>query len=197
MKKRKLKTKPLILLAIFTIAIIGGTIAYFYQNINIPNQFKAMTYNINLTEEFNNDWGTKNVYITNNESSSTPVVLRISYNEIWSKTVNNNVSTLSNTINGNNLVNKEWTSTFTNDFIDGSDGWYYYKLVLNPNETIQILNSISLNTNLIENTEYYNDYREYNYNLIFNYEVIEAKTTTISEIWGKNASINNQSVTWT
>ena len=197
MKKRKLKTKPLILLAIFTIAIIGGTIAYFYQNINISNQFKAMTYNINLTEEFNNDWGTKNVYITNNESSSTPVVLRISYNEIWSKTVNNNVSTLSNTINGNNLVNKEWTSTFTNDFIDGSDGWYYYKLVLNPNETIQILNSISLNTNLIENTEYYNDYREYNYNLIFNYEVIEAKTTTISEIWGKNASINNQSVTWT
>ena len=197
MKKRKLKTKPLILLAIFTIAIIGGTIAYFYQNINISNQFKAMTYNINLTEEFNNDWGTKNVYITNNESSSTPVVLRISYNEIWSKTVNNNVSTLSNTINGNNLVNKEWTSTFTNDFIDGSDGWYYYKLVLNPNETIQILKSISLNTNLIENTEYYNDYREYNYNLIFNYEVIEAKTTTISEIWGKNASINNQSVTWT
>ena len=197
MKKRKLKTKPLILLAIFTIAIIGGTIAYFYQNINIPNQFKTMTYNINLTEEFNNDWGTKNVYITNNESSSTPVVLRISYNEIWSKTVNNNVSTLSNTINGNNLVNKEWTSTFTNDFIDGSDGWYYYKLVLNPNETIQILKSIALNTNLIENTEYYNDYREYNYNLIFNYEVIEAKTTTISEIWGKNASINNQSVTWT
>lgn len=195
--KRKIKSKPLLfLLAIFVIAIIGGTFAYYYQNVSLPNQFKTMTYNVNLTEEFNNDWGVKKVYITNNDTAHS-VVLRISYNEMWSKTIGNNVLTLSNTINGSNLVTKNWTTTFTNNFTDGLDGWYYYNLVLNPSDTIQILNSISLNSNLILNTVYYDDYMDYNYNLIFNYEAIEANSSTINSLWGKTATISNNTVNWT
>ena len=195
---KNITKKPLFfLLGILVISVIGGTFAYYYQNFSIPNQFKSMTYNVNLTEDFNNDWGTKKVYITNNETGNTNVVLRISYNEVWIKTDMSNALTLSNTINGNNLVTKSWTTTFTNDFTDGLDGWYYYNKVLKPNDTIQILNSISLNTNLIENTIYYNDYLEYVYNLIFNYEAIEANSSKISDIWGKTATINNLNVSWT
>lgn len=195
---KNITKKPLFfLLGILVISVIGGTFAYYYQNFSIPNQFKSMTYNVNLTEDFNNDWGTKKVYITNNETGNTNVVLRISYNEVWIKTDMSNALTLSNTINGNNLVTKSWTTTFTNDFTDGLDGWYYYNKVLKPNDTIQILNSISLNTNLIENTIYYNDYLEYDYNLIFNYEAIEANSSKILDIWGKTATINNLNVSWT
>lgn len=195
---KNITKKPLFfLLGILVISVIGGTFAYYYQNFSIPNQFKTMTYNVNLTEDFNNDWGIKKVYITNNETGNTNVVLRISYNEVWSKTDMSNTLTLSNTINGNNLVTKSWTTTFTNDFTDGLDGWYYYNKVLKPNDTIQILNSISLNTNLIENTIYYNDYLDYDYNLIFNYEAIEANSSKISDIWGKTATINNLNVSWT
>ena len=195
---KNITKKPLFfLLGILVISVIGGTFAYYYQNFSIPNQFKSMTYNVNLTEDFNNDWGTKKVYITNNETGNTNVVLRISYNEVWIKTDMSNALTISNTINGNNLVTKSWTTTFTNDFTDGLDGWYYYNKVLKPNDTIQILNSISLNTNLIENTIYYNDYLEYDYNLIFNYEAIEANSSKISDIWGKTATINNLNVSWT
>ena len=195
---KNITKKPLFfLLGILVISVIGGTFAYYYQNFSIPNQFKSMTYNVNLTEDFNNDWETKKVYITNNETGNTNVVLRISYNEVWIKTDMSNALTISNTINGNNLVTKSWTTTFTNDFTDGLDGWYYYNKVLKPNDTIQILNSISLNTNLIENTIYYNDYLEYDYNLIFNYEAIEANSSKISDIWGKTATINNLNVSWT
>lgn len=197
MKKRRIKSKPLLfLLGILVVATIGGTFAYYYQNVSLPNQFKAMTYNVNLTEEFNNDWGTKKVYITNNDTTNS-VVLRVSYNEMWSKTVGNNILTISNSINGNNLVTKNWTSTFTNDFVDGLDGWFYYKAVLNPSDSIQLLNSISLNTNLIENTVYYDDYLNYDYNLIFNYEALDANSSTISNLWGKSATISNNTVSWT
>ena len=131
---KNITKKPLFfLLGILVISVIGGTFAYYYQNFSIPNQFKSMTYNVNLTEDFNNDWGTKKVYITNNETGNTNVVLRISYNEVWIKTDMSNALTISNTINGNNLVTKSWTTTFTNDFTDGLDGWYYYNKVLKPN----------------------------------------------------------------
>lgn len=196
-KKKILKRKSLLfLLCLILLFSIGGTIAYYYETVYIPNQFKTMTYDVELTEEFNNEWGTKKVYITNNESSNTSVVIRIGINELWSKEVDDVLLTLSNTLNGSNVVNKVFTNTFNNDFVNGNDGWYYYKKILRPNESIQILDSISLNTNLIQNTPYYDDYLSYNYNLNFNYEALEAKVDTILEIWNKNVSINSINVSW-
>lgn len=196
-KQKILKQKSLLfLLCLILLFSIGGTIAYYYETVYIPNQFKTMTYDVELTEEFNNEWGTKKVYITNNESSNTSVVIRIGINELWSKEVDDVLLTLSNTLNGSNVVNKVFTNTFNNDFVNGNDGWYYYKKILRPNESIQILDSISLNTNLIQNTPYYDDYLSYNYNLNFNYEALEAKVDTILEIWNKNVSINSINVSW-
>ena len=100
---------------------------------------------------------------------------------------------LSNTINGVNVVNKTWTNTFLNDFTDGLDGWYYYNLVLKPNDKIQLLESISLDSN-ISNT--YPEYLDYDYQLIFSYEVLELDNALISEIWNKNVDINNLGVNW-
>lgn len=197
MKFRKIKKKPLIfLLALCLLGIVGTTFAYYYTEIAIPNQFKAMTYNVTIEEEFNDTWGTKKVSFVNNEETNTPVVLRINYNEEWRKEISGVKVSLDNNVNGENVVTKNWTTAFTNDFIDGGDGWYYYKKTLNAEESVQVLDSISLKESLISTSPYYNDYKSYTYELDFNFEAIQANRSAISEIWGKNATITGENVTW-
>ena len=196
MKVKKLKKKPLIFLLMFLVlGIVGTTFAYYYTEIAIPNQFRAMTYNVTIEEEFNNTWGTKKVSFVNNEETNTPVVLRINYNELWRKEVNGVKLSLDNNVNGENVVEKGWTTAFTNDFIDGGDGWYYYKKTLNAEESVQVLESISLKENLIRTSPYYDDYKSYTYELDFNFEAIQASSSAISEIWGKTPTISGDNVT--
>ena len=196
-KTRKIKIRSLFFLLGFLVLIsVGGTIAYYYQNVTLPNEFQTLVYNVTIDEEYYDDWGTKKVYINNSDSSNTPVVLRINYNEIWNYKGYGADVKLSNTINGSNVVDKDWTSTFTNDFIDGQDGWFYYKKLLSPNETIQILDSISLNTTLIESSPDYQDYLDFDYKLSINYEALGPNTNKISSIWNKNATISGNNVTW-
>ena len=99
-------------------------------------------------------------------------------------------------VNGENVVQKNWTSAFTNDFIDGGDGWYYYKKVLNAEESVQVLESISLKEDLISTSPYYNDYKNYTYELDFNFEAIQASSSAISNIWNKDVTINGGDITW-
>ena len=189
---KKYRKLTIYLLTIGIIMILGGSIAYFYQEVTIPNNFKTMTYNVKLEEEFNNDWGTKKVYIRNLESTNAPVVLRVNYNEIWSKEVEGRIRTLSNTINGENVVEKSFTNAFLNDFVL-NDGWYYYKKVLFPNSSVQLLESIDLKRNMITDNPEYN---EYDYELHFNYEAIQATENAVLDIWNKNIIINGENVEW-
>ena len=198
MKFKKLKKKPLIfLLALIAIGVVGTTFAYYYTEVSFPNQFRTMTYNVTIEEEFNDTWGTKKVSFVNKEETNTPVVLRINYNELWRKEVSGVKLSLDNNVNGENVVTKNWTTAFTNDFIDGGDGWYYYKKTLNAEESVQVLNSISLKEDLISTSPYYNDYKSYTYELDFNFEAIQASSSAISEIWGKTVTISGSNVTWT
>ncbi len=197
MKFKKIKKKPLFfLLLLLALGIVGTTFAYYYTEIAIPNQFRAMTYNVTIEEKFNNTWGTKKVSFVNNEETNTPVVLRINYNELWRKEVNGVKLSLDNNVNGTNVVTKNWTTAFTNDFIDGGDGWYYYKKTLAAEASVQVLDSIALNESLISTSPYYNDYKSYTYELDFNFEAIQASSSAISEIWGRTATISGGNVTW-
>lgn len=197
MNLKKIKKKPLVFLLIIPfIGIIAGTFAYYYSEISISNEFKTMTYNVQIEEEFNNTWGTKKVNFVNKESTNTPVVLRINYNESWRKEINGNKLSLDNNVNGMNVVTKKWTTVFTNDFITGGDGWYYYKKTLEPKKSVQVLESIYLNENLISISPYYKEYKSYDYELDFNFEAIQATSNAISEIWNKKATISGGNVTW-
>jgi len=197
MKFKKIKKKPLFfLLLLLALGIVGTTFAYYYTEIAIPNQFRAMTYNVTIEEEFNNTWGTKKVSFVNNEETNTPVVLRINYNELWRKEVNGVKLSLDNNVNGENVVTKNWTTAFNNDFMDGGDGWYYYKKTLGAEEAVQVLDSISLKESLISTSPYYNDYKTYTYELDFNFEAIQASSSAIAEIWEKEVTINGDNVTW-
>ena len=254
--KKILKSKSLLFLSLLVITVtIYGSIAYFYNNVSMPNQFKSNSYSVEVFERFYNDWGTKQVVFVNTDERGIPVVLRISYNEIWANTtfrsnssggssVNtsgsstyeneavkpdeylsaaeyNHLTYASNTIDGQNVVIKSWTSEFSNDFILGDDGWYYYKKVLNPEESVQVLNSVNLNLELLKDSPYKNTYTNYDiiesngnysfrdptddisknadpyyYNLVFSFESIQAKTSAIEDIWGKNVTIDGNDVEW-
>ena len=175
---------------------LGIVFALYRALVVVPNRFKAMTYNVVLDEEFYDDWGTKKVTITNRDSTNVPVALRVSFNEVWSNIVGDEYYTLSNKVNGLDTVKKEWTPTFLNDFVLSDDGWYYYKKVLNPEESVQILNSISLSDNVIVDSPYYEEYKKYDYELSFNYEAIQATEKAISDVWNIDVSKNGNNINW-
>ena len=196
-KLKNLNKKPLIfILVLFVLSVVGGTFAYYYSEVVFPNEFKTMTYNVTIEEEFNDTWGTKKVSFINKEETNTPVVLRINYNELWRKEISGVKLSLDNNVNGENVVEKAWTSAFINDFVDGGDGWYYYKKTLDAKDSVQVLESISLKESLISKSQYYNDYKTYTYELDFNFEAIQASSNGIRDIWNKTTTISGGKVTW-
>lgn len=194
--KKIIRKKTLILLfVLLLVVVIGGTFSFFKSDFNIADSFKTLTFDVNLTEEFYDDWGTKKVTITNNEETNTPIILRINYNELWLNKDDDNLYLLSNKINGQDVVTKNWTGTFLNDFVY-DDGWYYYKKLLNAQDSIQILESINLNNDIISSSPYFEDYTNYKYQLVFNYEVIQADQKAVKDIWGKDITISGNNITW-
>ena len=172
---------------------VGTVLAYYLNSVTISNKFNTMTYDVEIKERFENKFGTKEVEFVNKEKdTSVGVALRVRYNELWSN-VNENgvVSVLSNKIGDINVVDKEWTNDFLNDF-DYIDGWYYYKKILKPGESVKILNSISKNSILSSHTEY----NEYDYELTFNFESIQATKKAISDTWNKQIIIEGDNITW-
>lgn len=197
MHRKKIKTKPMLFIVLLsTIILVGGTYAFF-NNLEIFKQrFKTPTYNIELKDESNNTWGEKKITIINNAETNAPVVIRINYNETWSKNIDGNLDILNNQVNNTNVVNKEWTNAFLTDFIKGNDGWYYYKKVLQPNQQVQILNSIALNNELISTSPNYEKYTTYDYEIAFNYEAVQATPNAVLKAWNYNININDNDITW-
>lgn len=191
------KNKPLIfIIGVILVSLVGTTLAYYMEEVTLSNTFKTLTYNVKLVEDFNNEFGTKKVTIKNEEERNTPVVLRVNFSEKWSKEVEGTTKTLSNTINGENVVTKNYTSDFINDFELKDDGWYYYKKTLNSKSSVTILNSIELKETLISDANLSSEYHLYNYELDVNYEAVQANKKAIKDVWDKNVTITNGDVTW-
>ena len=193
--KLKFKIKYLIFILPLLIATIAITYAVLFSTSSIANRFESMKYDVTLEEEFYDDWGTKKVYIKNKEEA-TPVVLRVSYIEFWSKELDDKLLTLGSKIDEQDVVKKNWTNTWTNDFVLGSDGWYYYKKVLNAGSTIQILESIELDEDVLSSSKDADNYREYDYELTFSYETIQATEKAVKQLWNKDITINGDNIVW-
>ena len=183
--KNKLKKKPVIFgILALAVILVGVTFAYYYAEVTLPNRFQVMTYNVQVQENFPGGFGTKEVSFVNAENSgdnNVPVVLRFSYNEYWDAVGDENVL---DPTTGNSTVTKTWTSAFTNDFTLGADGWYYYKKILDPQESVQVLQSVTAGT------------KTGTYHLDFNFEAIQADVDAVYDIWGKTITINGDNVIW-
>lgn len=180
-----------VILAAILLVATQGLYAYFKGTESAENNFNTADYNIKLEEYFPTaEWqeGTpleKRVTISNNGEAD--VLLKISYNEMWYREVNNEKRILNNLVNGQEVVKKNWTEEFLNDFVL-IDGWYYYNKVLSSGDTITILESIERLTN-----DYNTDEK---YELDFQYEVLQSHAESSKKVWGIESIILDNEVEW-
>lgn len=193
---KKINKKILLAIVIF-LGCIGFVYALFQNYTEIANKFVAATHEVKFEENFEPEtWPnltTKEVKLVNN--SNAPVIVRISYNELWSKEDGDNLYTLSNKINGKDIVTKNWATDLDSDWTY-IDGWYYYNHVLDKKSSIKILSSIELDNSIIENLSNKDDYKSFKYELSFNHETVQASKSAVKELWGKNIEIENNNINW-
>lgn len=182
---KKISKNFLIICGIFLLMGIVGVSAIYFYNVSLTNNFKTLTYKVDVLEEFYNDWGTKKIKVVNSEETNADVVLRVTFNESFTK--DNDI--LSNEINGEEVVEKEYANDFLTHFSKDQDGWYYYDKILKAKDSVEILNSINLKEDLIRTSEDYEKYKTYHYELGFQYETIQATEKAIKDIWGKDSKI--------
>ena len=188
--QKEMKRKfGLIILSVLVVAAatatILGTYATSHNVSTIKNEIAVANTGTRIIEDADGGFGRKEVTIKNEGTSSPKVLIRIAYSETWTKS---DGTIISNIVNNSNVVIKNWTTDFTTDFVDGGDGWYYYKKVLNPASEVKILNSIALNDS---------EYNKYNYDISFRFESVQADATAANALWGKTATINESgAVTW-
>lgn len=187
MKKYRWKKKPLLYLGILlVIGAIGVSYAIYQNMVEKENVFETSPYTVHLEENFEpSTWPeetVKEVSIVN--EGTTGVVVRVSYSEVWTY----EGTILNNLVNGENVVIKNFTESFLTDWIY-QDGWYYYTKVLEGNSSIQILESIELNTEEEE-------YQKGVYELTFYLESVQASEEAVLELWGITVHIEEGEITY-
>lgn len=186
-----MKKRVIILIVILSLVIVPTIVYAYYKSIQVVhNEFKVSDIDVRIEENFDSttwpDETKKEVFLVN--YSTSPAVLRVMYTEIWE--YDNNI--ISNTINNNNVVIKNWTNLFNEDFIY-KDGWYYYKHLVNANESIKILDKIKLNRELVDGKD---EYIEGKYELTFYYEALQPTKKAIKDLWDIDVTINENIINW-
>ena len=188
-QKRAVGKLGAIILAVLIIAVAATTFLGVYaasHNVStIKNEIAVAQSGTRIIDDTDGGFGRKEVTIKNEGAGSPKVLIRVAYSETWTKA---DGTIISNIVDNNNVVTKNWTTDFTTDFVDGGDGWYYYKKVLNPASEVKILNSIALNDS---------SYNKYNYDLSFRFESVQADAAAANALWSKNVTIDDNGVaTW-
>lgn len=123
----------LMITVMICITAIGSVYAWSKLSASVTNKINTPTIDVEVIEEFDEqttvDWYQpvdKKVQFKN--IGTAPIFIRVSYVELWRNT-NNQV--LSSIVNGQEIVKKNWTDAWKNEWIDGNDGWFYYKKFFN------------------------------------------------------------------
>lgn len=138
------------LVILMIISVVGLTIAFFTDTVEIPNVFKTNVFKTKVTEEFvsPDDWvpGTstsKTIKVDN--LGDVPVAVRISYTESW---VAKDGTVLSGVQDGNRaaIINFVNTSDWVKVTESGKD-YYYYKTKITKNQsTSNLIDSVTFNS---------------------------------------------------
>lgn len=184
----KVKQSQILLMIAVMICVtaIGGVYAWSKLSASVTNKINTPTVDVEVIEEFNEqatvDWYKpvdKKVQFKN--TGTAPIFIRVSYVELWKST---NDKILSTVVNGQEIVLKNWTDAWKNEWVDGEDGWFYYKKVLQPNTiTAQILKSLEFDgSSLGELTSVYGNA---SYSLKFVSEAVQ---------YSKDIDVNRRSI---
>lgn len=190
-KKTRNKKQLLVLPIVAGVAIVAAisisvVYAYSHNTSVINNGMKLAGSGVTIIEDSDEGFGKKEITFKNQGEGNATVLLRIAYSETWTR---NDGSVVSNVNSSNaNVVTKTWTSAFTDDFEDGHDGWYYYKKTLPADSEVKVLSSIALNDA---------SYEQYNYDISFRFEAVQADAAAANELWGKTVTVGDNGVaTW-
>lgn len=170
MKKRNIAA----LAGVAAIFVVGGSLAYFNQTMEVENNFDTAKYGSTLVEDFNpsdgHDWEpgvevNKDVLVTN--TGDKPVVVRVRFDETWKrgeeafvdikagdKTLNGEENKIMNVFQGNPADGVatadvddsvvEKKLANTKDWIY-QDGYYYYHTALGSKlSTSEVLDAVKL-----------------------------------------------------
>lgn len=89
-KESKMKKKMIGILGLASVALVGGTFAYFTQTATIDNPFDTASYSSQVTEDFKPEEGekwnpgaqvNKDVYVDN--TGDRPIVVRVKFEDMW------------------------------------------------------------------------------------------------------------------
>lgn len=178
MKKRNIMLGSAILLAVLLVA--GGTMAWFTADANITNSFKAGTVkieingqsetvveNVNPGDSYDNEVSVKN-------AGSKRAYMRV-------ELVPKFVGVEGNTLSAEGIV----TYPILANWVLHTDGWYYYKNIVQPGAST---------TNLIEEVLFAgagmgNEYQGAEFTLTVNAQAIQATNGAINDEWGVNPAV--------
>ena len=190
-RKQQKRFNPMIIAiaALMIVAIAGATTLIVFavsRNIStITDSVKVANGNgVKIVVDSDAGFGKRKISFANEGANITPVLLRITYSETWSKADGTIISNISN---GSNAVTKIWTQDFLDDFVEADDGWFYYEKVLQPESQVQVLTSIALSDM---------GYAVYNYDLNFRFESVQADAEAANTLWGKTVTVENGAATW-
>lgn len=198
-----IKITGVTLMAVLALGI-GGTGAAVRHRMALKNEVRTPTVEVTTSETIGNVdrySGKKQKEVMFKNTGSADVFLRIAYAETWiyteslsgGKTEQIILPNRSEPGNDDSIVSKEWHN-WNDNWYDGGDGWYYYKKVLEAEEsTEEILRSVTFN-----DADSYPDsrYAEAEYQLHFQVEAVQASDElqvskdAVKELFDKSISVD-------
>lgn len=161
MKKNR---KKVLVAGIVALAVVAGVLAYFSSTMSIDNPFSTKEYGGETVEKFTpkKDWQpgdkvTKEVAAKN--TGDYPLFVRVKFNESWTRNGGEIDGTVldsadgdkffpaseDSAVKGGSSVYKELPGLDDGSWIDGGDGYYYYKTALAAGSmTTNLLGSVTL-----------------------------------------------------
>ncbi|MDK0767747.1 SipW-dependent biofilm matrix protein BsaA [Clostridium perfringens] len=191
----KKKIIGLCIAGVLAVGSIGGSLAWFTSSDSITNPFStASTDNpsnpnsgIKINEKFNKeeadntlpgDKVTKQVNVIN--KATYDQLIRVKIKKVWKDAKGNEKSDL-DTKNIN--LNFENNLTYSNKpeegkWIEGSDGYYYYNGIVNPDgQTANLLESVTLSKDIT------NEFKGLKFDVIVDSEGVQAANGAVNDSW--------------
>lgn len=177
MKKSMMMT--LALIAIVSLLVVGGTLAWFTDEKSVTNVFKAGSVSIEINEEFTDvtDWvpgDTENKDVKFTSTGISDTFLRVSLTPVWYDS--------ENAEQGNGYAIDNVTLNFAENYEQDwvfHNGWYYYNKILKTNDgTSWLLDSVTIAG---EGTS--NDYQGKVLKVIVKAEAVQAENDAYMDAW--------------
>lgn len=192
----KKKIIGLCIAGVLAVGSIGGSLAWFTSSDSITNPFStASTDNpsnpnsgIKINEKFNKeeadntlpgDKVTKQVNVSN--KATYDQLIRVKIKKVWKDAKGNEKSDL-DTKNINLNFEKNLTDSNKPEegkWIEGSDGYYYYNGIVNPDgQTANLLESVTLSKDTT------NEFKGLKFDVIVDSEGVQAANGAVNDSWG-------------